>query len=85
MRTSPGEPLELSRNNGHQVGDSREIPVGIGHLGMADISRKRQYGVINIYSLLIPPLNAVADKGVTEIMYARKWMITTSNPPKLRS
>src|SRR5271165_4851458 len=85
MRTSLGEPLELSRNNCHQVGDSGEIPVGISHLGMADVSGKRKYGVINIYSLLIPLLNAVADKRVTEIMYARKWMITTSNPPKLRS
>jgi hypothetical protein len=85
MRTSLGEPLKPSRNDGHQVGDSGEIPVGISHLGMADVSGKRKYDVINIYALLIPLLNAVADKRVTEIMYPRKWMITTSNPPKLSS
>ena len=52
---------------------------------MTDVSGKRKYGVINVYALLIPLLNATADKGVTEIMYTRMWMITTSNPSKLDS
>lgn len=57
MWTSLGKAFESPTNDGHQAGRCGEIPIGVGHLGMANIGRKRAYGVIDVYALSIPLLN----------------------------
>lgn len=79
------EPLEALAGYGHEIRDAGQIPVCVGHLGMADIGRKCGHGVADIGSVLMPTLDATADERVAQIMYSRLSMGTTRNPPELAS
>ena len=50
---------------------------------MTHVGRKRNDGVINVYTLPIPLFNSVANKGVTKIMNPRMRMAAASSPPEM--
>lgn len=77
--------LKALAGYGHEIRDAGQIPVRVGHLGMADVGRKCGHGVADIGSVLMPTLDATADERVAQIMYSRLSVGTTSNPPEFAS
>ncbi len=79
------EALEATTGDRHQFGDPSQIPVGVGHLGVANIGREGGHGVADIGAVLMPKLDAAADEGVAQIMNARLGVGTTRRPPEFAS
>src|SRR5271165_3682329 len=68
-----GEELEALARDCHEFRDAGQIPIGIGHLGMADIGRKRGHGVVDISPAIMPELHPPADEGMAQVMDA--WLV----------
>ena len=75
-----GEDLEALARNRRQPGDAGQIPIGIGHLGMANIGRKRGHGVVDIGAVIVPELDTPTDEGVAQIMDSRLAIGTACSP-----
>src|SRR3546814_3932899 len=65
-----GERLEAAAGRRHQFRRTREVPVGVGHLGMADIGRKGGEGVVDVSALALPALYPSANESVSQVMDA---------------
>ena len=54
--------FEVPSRYGHQFGNTGQIPIGVGHLGMSDIGRQRHHRVINRDALQMPLQDTPTDK-----------------------
>lgn len=79
------ELLEALASEGHEIWNAGQIPICIGHLGVANIGRECGHGVVDIGSVLMPTLNATADERVAQVMYAWLSVGPTCNPPEFAS
>ena len=52
------EVLELATGQCHQLGDCREIPVGMGDLGMPQVGRQSQHHLVDIGVFAMPAYQA---------------------------
>lgn len=60
--------MEALSRDGHQLGDPREVPVGIDHLGVPHVDRDCRQTLLNSAALLIEAQYAADDKGMAQIM-----------------
>ena len=67
-----GEPLEPGGGQVEQLGDAGEIPVGVADLGMAQVGRQGQDGVVEVRPLGVPAEEPPAGEGVPEVMDPRR-------------
>ena len=67
MRPRPSA-LEAGRGQGHEIGDGREVPVGVADLRMAEVGRQGRQLHVDIASFLMPGEQFPARKGVAEIV-----------------
>src|ERR1700722_11213184 len=79
------EEFEALAHDRHEVRDARQIPIGVGHLGMADIGRERSHRVVDIGPMLMPKLDAAADESVAQVMYAGLRVGAARRPAKFVS
>ena len=77
---SGGEHLKALPRDRHQIRNPGEVPVGVRHLGMADIGRERGHGVVNIGAAIVPELNPPANERVSQIVNANLGVTTTGGP-----
>src|SRR5277367_4172066 len=78
-----GKAFEALADDGHEVRDARQIPIGVGHFGMADIGGERGDGVVDVGALILPKLHAPANEGVPQIVNANQRMGATGAPPEV--
>src|SRR5271170_5758179 len=77
---SGGEHLKALPRYCHQIRHPGQVPVGVRHLGMADIGRERGYGVVNIGAAIVPELNPPANERVSQVVNANPDVTTTGGP-----
>src|SRR3546814_19670632 len=63
-----GERLEAAAGRRPQFRRTRAVPVGVGHLGMADIGRKGGEGVVDVSALALPALYPSANESVSQVL-----------------
>jgi hypothetical protein len=61
------EELEALVGECHELWGTGQIPVCVGHFGVADIRRERGHGIAYIGTVIMPKLDATADEGVAVI------------------
>lgn len=68
---------------GHEIGDARQIPVGVRHFGVANIGGQCGDGVVDIGTLILPKLHASTNEGMSQIVNANMWVRTASCPTEV--
>src|ERR1035437_5090984 len=66
------ERLEFACPHRHQLWNASEIPVGIGHHGVAYVGGQRQHRLIDVHSLRLPKHHTTNDEGMPQIVDARR-------------
>jgi hypothetical protein len=64
--------LKPSAQSDHQFGDGGHVPVGVSDLDVAQISRERRHGGVNINTVSMPGEETTTDKGVPQVIQARE-------------
>lgn len=78
-----GEELEPFARDRHQFRDAGKIPIGIGDLGVADVSRERRHGVIDIGAMFVPELDTTTNESVAQVVKAHRAMAAPRGPTKV--
>jgi hypothetical protein len=78
-----GETFKALRRDSHQFGNASDIPVCVGDLGMADVRRQGEYCPINVNAFVVPVDQTMTDKGVTQILKARRGVVAARFPTEL--
>src|SRR5215831_5738855 len=71
--------FEAIAGRDHQVGNTGEVPIGIGDLSMADIGGQRDDRIVDIRTFVLPALHSPANEGVAQIVNANLVIGSTSN------
>ena len=83
--TLRGEALESLCGQGHELGDGREVPVGVGDLGVAQIGGQVRHAVVDVGALVVPALHAPHDECVPQILKSRKTRPSLGGPTEAPS
>src|SRR6266542_1372902 len=64
--------LKAGAHGVHQFGDSSHVPIGIGDLDVSEVSRQRRQHYVNIDVVAVPCEKPTTNKGVPQIVKARR-------------
>ena len=76
-----GEAFEALSRTGHQLRHGREVPIGIAHLGVADIGGQGEHGMVEVGPVRLPEGDPATDEGVSEVVDSRRRVRASGDPP----